>query len=88
MNSTKYTEESMIDSDILTSIENFRKKQHTVESLYSELKILKNINQIVRIAGSSDHTCTNCQKKAIYLKPSDDTYLCWFHGYNVVKGVR
>ena len=85
MSTTKYTEELLINNDILQMINDFKSKQYTVESIYSELNVLKNTNQIVRIAGGSDNTCTECKKKAIYLMPSDNTYLCWYHGYNVVK---
>lgn len=85
MSVTNYIEETMIEKEILSSINDFKNKNYTVESLYSELKILKNGNQIIRITESVNYTCNECQKKAIYLKPSSDTYLCWLHGYNAVK---
>lgn len=84
MNTVKCIEESLINEDTLKDFETFRNKQHTVESIYAELNILKQ-HQIVRIVGVSTNTCSECKKKAIFLVPSNNTYLCWFHGYNVAK---
>lgn len=84
MNTKKCIEETMINKETLDDFEKFRNKQHTIEAIYAELNIFKK-QQIVRIVGDSENTCSECKKRAIYLLPNNNTYLCWFHGYKIVK---
>ena len=77
-------ERSMMDDETFRMFEDFR-KQHTLQSVLSELNILRNDNQIIRLMSTENIICNKCKKKAIYAKYSDNTYLCWKHGYELAK---
>lgn len=81
----QYSEQTLIDVATLEQITQFRNKNHTLKSIYAELNKLNKPEQIIRMVSSEEHTCCDCKKKAIYLRPDNNTYLCWMHGYKLLK---
>lgn len=77
-------ERSLIDEETMKMFADFRDK-HTLESVYAELNKLPNTNQVIRLMGTENISCDKCKKKAVYLRPLNNTYLCWKHGYELVK---